>query len=137
MVVTPIYAAILGLMVILLGVLVIRQRYRASTALGHGEDFMLQRRIRAHANFVEYTPLFLILLALAEWQAMSMEELHALGSVFVLGRISHAYSLLARETYENGRLLAFPLFRSAGMVCTFTPIGVISIQLLIHSLFLS
>ncbi|MEO0679422.1 MAG: MAPEG family protein, partial [Pseudomonadota bacterium] len=43
-------------------------RQGAGVSLGDGGDLRLQRRTRAQGNLVEYAPLFLILLALAEMQ---------------------------------------------------------------------
>ena len=63
--VTSLYAATLGLLLVVLSDLVSRGRRRSQVSLGHGGDPMLERTMRAHGNFVEYVPLGLILLGLA------------------------------------------------------------------------
>ena len=45
---------------------VARARGRSKVRLGTGGDRMLERAVRAHANFSEFVPLALVLLALAE-----------------------------------------------------------------------
>lgn len=131
--VIPLYAGLLGLMMIALSVHVIRGRYRSGMALGD-TDFELRRRVRAQANFAEYAPLFIVLAGLAEYQGMAPWAIHALGSLFIAGRLSHAYSLLVHERYKDGQILHFPIWRTCGMVSTFTVIGIISVALLMQTL---
>lgn len=57
------YAAVVGLIFIGLSILTIAERRKASVYLGAGDNDRLLRRIRAHANFAEYVPLALILIA--------------------------------------------------------------------------
>lgn len=61
----------------------------------------MKPRIRAHANFSEYTPLFIGLLALAEYQGLAVLAVHAIGLVFVIGRFFHAYGLMIAEPQER------------------------------------
>ncbi|GAB2895739.1 hypothetical protein GCM10027093_34190 [Paraburkholderia jirisanensis] len=53
----------------------------------------LQARMRAHANFVEYTPFVLILIALLEYSGGSRVLLQELGAVYIVGRILHAFGI--------------------------------------------
>src|ERR1700754_4496709 len=53
----------------------------------------LQARMRAHANFVEYTPFVLILIALLEYAGGSRAWLQGLGAVYIVGRIVHAFGI--------------------------------------------
>ena len=121
--VTAFFAGILALFYIGLSFNVIRGRYQMRLALGHNEDTSMLRRIRAHANFAEYVPLALVLMGLNELNGSSRIFLIIMGVALVIGRISHAYSLLVAEvkSAENVR------YRSAGMVMTF---GVLSIMAL-------
>ncbi len=121
------YAGLLALLYVVLSFSVIIVRYRTRILLGDGGDFELKRRIRAHANFIEYTPLFLILAMLAEIQDISRFWEHLLCAAFLFGRIAHALSVSVLEKYENGKLLGLPLFRSTGMVLSF--IAIISMAL--------
>jgi len=58
-----VYGAILGLIFIGLSAMIIRERRIAAVSLGAGDNEVLLRRIRAHANFAEYVPIALILMA--------------------------------------------------------------------------
>ncbi len=109
--ITPFYAALLGLMLVALSVRVIGQRRRAKAALGDKGDKLLQRAIRAHANFVEYTPMALLLIALAEWQGGPGWLVHILAAALVIGRALHAWGI----SQEPERFI----FRQAGMMLTF------------------
>jgi uncharacterized membrane protein YecN with MAPEG domain len=50
-------------------------------------------RMRAHANFVEYTPFFLILLGLIELSRGSETWLWAAAILFMLGRLAHPFGM--------------------------------------------
>lgn len=91
--VTALYAGLLALMAVFFAFLVARQRLRSRVALGAGQDAQLETRIRIHGNFVEYVPLTLILMAIAESGGLNVWALHGLGVWLVLARISHAYAL--------------------------------------------
>lgn len=116
--ITLVYAALLALMLVGLSVKVIRARHRIGVALGDADALVLQRHVRAHANFTEYTPMFLILLSLAEIEGLAGWATHILGFFFLMGRLMHAYSLLHAERYEGQRLLANPIWRIGGMALT-------------------
>ncbi|MCG8597111.1 MAG: MAPEG family protein [Kiloniellales bacterium] len=119
MIVTPIYAALCGLLLILLSYRVILQRKRLDVALGDDGEPRIRRAMRVQANFVEYAPVALILLALAELQGHAFWLLHGLGLLLVGGRLLHAFGV-AREP-ENFR------FRVAGMTLTFSAIAIASL----------
>jgi uncharacterized protein len=91
--ITALYAALLTVLFVYLSGRVIARRRAQRVEIGDGADQELLRRMRVHANFVEYTPLFLVLLGLAESLAAPKLLLHSLGLVFVLGRAIHAYGL--------------------------------------------
>jgi hypothetical protein len=126
MTVIPIYAALLALVFVGLSALVIRQRGRAKVAIGWGGDALLERFARIHANFAEYVPLALLLLAMLEWKGLNPWVLHGLGLVLLLGRLAHAYGM--SQVQENFR------FRVTGMMSTFGVIVVAAILLLVRSL---
>jgi len=64
--VTPLYAALLGLMFIALSIRTIRLRRRYRVAIGDGRKALLQRAMRVNANFAEYVPLALLLIYFVE-----------------------------------------------------------------------
>jgi uncharacterized protein len=66
----------------------------------------MRQRIRAHANFVEYVPLALLLLFLVEKEAIGPRWLTiALGTTLVIARYWHAQGLLSREGVSAGRFM--------------------------------
>lgn len=124
--IVSLYAGLAGLMLIFLSVNVIKGRRAGKIALGDGGQFDMVRRMRAHGNFVEYTPMFLILLALAESNKLPDYAIHFFGLLFLFGRFMHAYSLLKVEQYEDEKLLANPIWRIRGMICTFASLGLLA-----------
>ena len=75
--ITAFYAALLAVLFLFLSVRVIGWRRERRVEFGHGEDFELLRRMRVHANFAEYVPFALLLMALAESMAPPNLLLHA------------------------------------------------------------
>jgi uncharacterized membrane protein YecN with MAPEG domain len=91
--VTALYAALLGLLYAALTLLVVRGRVASGVTLGTGEDKGLYRAVRAHANFAEFVPLILILMALGEGLRLSWMLLHLLGAALVVARVLHAVGI--------------------------------------------
>ncbi len=56
--------------------------------MGDGANPDLARRIRIHANAVEYIPIALILLALAEAAGTPAWSVHAAGATLIIARAS-------------------------------------------------
>ena len=131
--ITPIYAALLGIILIALSINVIKSRRKFGAGLGDADNMEMKRRIRAQANLAEYTPIFLILLGYAEYQQMPHWAVHLFGLIFLSGRIMHAYSLLKAEQYDGHKLIANPIWRIRGMICTFNCIGLLSFIVLVQS----
>lgn len=92
----------------------------------------MTRRIRAHANFIEYTPLFLIMLGFAERGGIPAWSVHVLGVAFLIGRLMHAYSLIRGEQYDGSRLIANPAWRVRGMGLTFLLLSTLSLILIVQ-----
>ena len=104
-----------------------------SISLGDSDNIEMKRRIRAQANFAEYTPIFLILLGFVEYNRLPFWAINLIAVVFLSGRLMHAYSLLRAESYNDGKLILKPLWRIRGMACTLLSLGVLSLILLIQS----
>jgi uncharacterized membrane protein YecN with MAPEG domain len=119
------YAAILGFVFVALSLRVIRLRRSGQIALGSGGQPLLRKAIRAHANFAEYVPMALLLIALAESQGVWPSVIHGLALSLLAGRLLHAYGV--SQLQENFR------YRVSGMVLTFTAIGSASLLLLLKS----
>ena len=61
--------------------------------VGDGGNEVLLRRMRAHGNFAENMPIFLILLGLVELAIGKSIWLWGAGILFVLARIAHAFGM--------------------------------------------
>ena len=128
--VTGLYAALLSFLLIALSVNVIKGRLQKKVALGDDNNYDLQKRIRAHSNFTEYTPIFLILLGVLEYLDLPYYGLHILGLLFLGARLTHAYGLTIAERIEGEKLLNSQ-YRACGMVGTFMVIGLSALLVLI------
>ena len=120
--VIPIYAALLAFFYVYLSARTIGVRRKAKISIGDGGDDEMLRAMRMHANFAEYAPITLILLAFVDLQGGPIWLLHSLGVLFVLARLSHAYGISSVQAPGK--------FRVAGMVGTFTTIAVSAAWLL-------
>ena len=109
--ITALYAALLGPLLVVLALRVIGLRRRLRVAVGDGGHPEVARAMRVHANFAEYAPMALLLLALAESVGTPSVLLHVAGVALVAGRVTHAYGM--SQAPENFR------FRTAGMLLTF------------------
>ncbi|MCP5334439.1 MAG: MAPEG family protein, partial [Oceanospirillaceae bacterium] len=76
--VTGLYTAIFTFLLLGLAYGVVRQRIKLKKALGHDHPD-LQIANRAHANAVEYVPIALLLMGIAELNGASNNMLHLLG----------------------------------------------------------
>ncbi|KPF67356.1 glutathione metabolism protein [Bosea sp. AAP35] len=123
--VVPVYAAVLALLFVVLSLAVIKARRTGRVAIGVSEDRALERRVRVHGNFAEYTPLALLLLAMAEWRGAPPLLLHLLCLLLLLGRASHAWGVSHAD--EDLR------FRTAGMIATFLTIIVTALTLIVQA----
>ncbi len=108
--IVPIYAAIFAIMLVGLSLRVAKTRGNVRVALGDGGNIVLQRRIRAQGNFIEYVPMALLLFLFVEMQGWPHWLVHALCLILLLARIVHAYGV-AQEP-EDFRL------RATGMATT-------------------
>lgn len=68
-------------------------RHAAGVSIGDGGDPRLTARMRAQANFVEYTPFMLILLGLIEYARGPHLWLWIAAILFMLARIAHAFGM--------------------------------------------
>ncbi|MGW8201294.1 MAPEG family protein [Sphingomonas bisphenolicum] len=74
-------------------------RIRIADKVMHGDagNSLLARRMRAHANFVEYTPIVLILFALVELAVGASLWLWIGALVYVVARVAHAFGMDADQ----------------------------------------
>ena len=101
--VTLLFAALHVLMLLALLVPISRHRHRHRIGLGDGGDPVLLRKIRVHANFIEYVPLGLLMLALLELGGLWQPLLWLFGGALLLARGMHAVGFSGRPGYSFGR----------------------------------
>lgn len=107
--ITSFYAALGALLVLVLASRVMLRRNSRGIGIGEGDDSELRRRIRVHANAVEYLPLGLILLGLLEWNQIAPTHLHAFGAGLLGGRLLHAIGLSRSSGRTPERVLGMLL----------------------------
>ena len=120
--IVPVYAALFGLLFIVLSTRVVQLRRRAKVSVGDGGNPALQRAIAVHNNFAQYVPLALLLLTFCEMQKAPMLMIHLLCLVLLISRVFHAYGV--SQTQENYR------FRAITVLLTFCVIGLSALFLL-------
>ena len=91
------FAGALALVNLWLATRVVRVRRSGKVLMGDGDNPLLLCRMRAQANFVEYTPFILILMALIELAGGPKPWLWAIGIAYVLARIVHAFGMDRRR----------------------------------------
>ena len=86
----------------------------------------LERNVRAHGNFSEYVPIFLILLMILEFSGnASFTYLLSICSIFAYGRLAHG---ICFAFYEFN-----PFLRISGMLCTYLGLVILAVQLLLDT----
>ena len=122
MIVTPLYAGILAILFFVLSIRVVAMR-GTGIGLGDGGNPEMLRRIRGHANFAEYVPLILLMMAFLELSRFSTYLLHGLGVALVISRVLHGYALSFTEKSRFGRfygtVLTFTLLNVCGGLCLY------------------
>jgi uncharacterized membrane protein YecN with MAPEG domain len=93
---------------LILTIITINVRKSSKVAYGDDNNKKLIKAIRAHANFFEFTVFFIISSFLLEILDANQIYVLFVNIVFLLGRISHAYSMLKEKI----------LFRVIGMMAT-------------------
>ncbi|MEO8418025.1 MAG: MAPEG family protein [Methylophilaceae bacterium] len=126
-VIVPFYAALLGILFIVLSSRVIKTRRQERIAIGDGDNPRLQRAIAVHNNFAQYVPLALLLLMFVEMQQAPVLITHVLCLFLLVARLLHAYGV--GHMHENFR------FRSIAMFLTFSVIGLSAVFLLAQAVY--
>lgn len=122
--VTAIYASILALIIVALGINVTRHRAKFRVSLGDGGNPVLFRMIRIHANAVEYLPLAIGLMLIYELNGGSRILLHIIGILLIVGRLTQTANMWVTERARIGRFF--------GQSSTWLSIAVLAIANLIR-----
>jgi len=104
-IITALYAGLLGLLAFGVALPAGRLRGRLGISVGDGGNQELLCAMRRHANFTEWVPLALILIALLELNGAPAAAIHSLGSVLLLARVSHAVGLRPDSIKSPGRFV--------------------------------
>ena len=87
---------------------------------GNENEEVIHRAVRGHGNFIEYAPLFFILLYLAEEAGTHNHILHSLAIMFMIGRLMHGilFSFMLRKSI---------VLRGGGMFFTLLALGLVGL----------
>ncbi|MEK6637847.1 MAG: MAPEG family protein [Pseudomonadota bacterium] len=77
-------------------------RTKEKVMIGDGGNENVIRRMRAHANFTEFTPFVLILIAVIELATGTSNWLWAVSSLYLVGRLLHAFGM---DGFMPGRMI--------------------------------
>ena len=105
---------------LILTIITIKARKSTKVAYGDEGNKELIKAVRAHGNFFEFTVFFIISSFLLEILDANQIYVLFINIVFLLGRISHAYSMLKEKI----------IFRMIGMMVTLASYAINCIYLL-------
>ncbi|HRK42982.1 MAG TPA: MAPEG family protein [Gemmobacter sp.] len=103
--ITALHALPLALIYLVLWFRVTQMRAGLAVSIGDNGNVTLHERIRQHGNFVEWVPMVLILMILAESLGTDGLYLHASGALLVLGRLAHPFGLKAHRPTHALRIV--------------------------------
>jgi uncharacterized membrane protein YecN with MAPEG domain len=124
---TTLYGALLGLWLVVLSLRVIALRGSPGMGwlkFGYTGEQAVTRSARAQGNLIEYAPMFVILMFIAESGGVSSFSLHYYGGTFLLGRLMHGACM--------GFMEKSVILRSGGTILTLLPLLGISVLLLMQ-----
>ena len=111
--ITGLYLAILALLYAVLGMQVSRLRRGNRVLFGDGDNRQLRSAIRAHANFIEYVPIIVLMVALLEMSGTPAPRIHWLMGLLLIARLLHPLGM-----YVGPRTLQFQICRVGGISLT-------------------
>ena len=111
--ITGLYLAILALLYAVLGLQVSRLRRGNRVLFGDGDNRQLRSAIRAHANFIEYVPIIVLMVALLEMSGTPALPVHLLMGTLLIARLLHPLGM-----YVGPRTLQFQICRVGGISLT-------------------
>lgn len=101
--ITAIYAGILALVIVALGINVTVHRVKLQIPLGDAGNPDMLRMVRIHANAIEYVPLALLLMAIYEINGGWHAALHIIGIALIAARIIQTWAMWFTHRPNTGR----------------------------------
>lgn len=124
--VTALYALPLALIFLVLWFRVSSVRSGLKVSIGDAGNVGLHERIRQHGNFVEWVPMVLILMLIAEGNGATAIWVHISGALLILGRLIHPFGLKADNPAHILRIVgnsANILATLNAMICLFVTLA--------------
>ncbi|MEA2993739.1 MAG: uncharacterized protein QOD40_2659 [Alphaproteobacteria bacterium] len=116
---TALYAAILAIVTIALGINVTVHRARLGISLGDDGNPQMRRMIRLHGNAAEYVPLAVVLMLIYEINGGAHLALHIIGVGLVAGRVIQTLGMWSSDTPN--------LARGAGQTLTWLAVAALAV----------
>jgi uncharacterized membrane protein YecN with MAPEG domain len=123
--ITGFYLGFLALLYAVLGLQVSRLRRGHRVLFGDGDNIKLRSAIRAHANFAEYVPIIVLMMALLEMSGMPAIRVHLLMAALLVARLLHPLGM-----YVGPRTMQFQICRVGGISLTILVLIASALQLL-------
>lgn len=93
-----------------------RIRMKEKINIGDGGNEAMVRRMRSHSNFIENTPIVLILIAALEATGGSSTWLWAVGILYTVGRLLHPLGMdKPGENWQRGAGTGISMLTHAGL----------------------
>lgn len=103
--VTALYAMPLAALFLLLWFRVTIARSTLKVSIGDAGDSGLHEKVRQHGNFIEWVPIVLLLMLLAEGNGAEAIWLHISGGLLLFGRLVHPFGLTAANAAHPLRIV--------------------------------
>jgi uncharacterized membrane protein YecN with MAPEG domain len=126
--ITSAYLGVLALLYAALGMQVSRLRRGNRVLFGDGDNIKLRSAIRAHANFAEYVPIIVLMVAMLEMSGLPAVRVHLLMAALLVARVLHPLGM-----YVGPRTLQFQICRVGGIVVTILVLVASAVSLLSRS----
>ncbi|WP_368183695.1 MAPEG family protein [Aestuariibius sp. HNIBRBA575] len=125
--ITTTFILALAVLMLVLWFNVTKTRAAMAVSIGDGGDTQLHERIRRHGNFVEWVPLSVLMLALAELQGASAIWLYLAGGLCLFGRLVHPFGLRAQNAAHPARIVG----NSSNILAVLILMGVLARQMML------
>ena len=123
--ITGVFAAVTAILLLFLSAVVVKYRVKYDMGMGVAKDPDFEAAVRAHGNLVEYAPLTLLMLGIAELNGVASGFVYWIGMAFVLSRILHAWGMLQGQGKSHKA-------RMVGILLTWLAMLAIAVLLLMN-----